>query len=251
MNQILMILLISLLIYAFYGYGLKSFGNLYRYTRFFRPAIKLSPFENEKITRLILAVLSQGIFLCLLKGLTAVDLRIWNNITHISMINILQGVLLGIAEMAVAGLFANILMQGFLLLPQKTGSGNENSWVAESGGGWILQYRRLVKHTPVFVFVPVILCYVGTEELIFRSLLINYTLSVSGCFALLFSTAWFAAVQAFGMPSFRSALFPVSGALLMGILHGIIYLETKNSIPLIIAHSVFFAVSMLAEKKHS
>ena len=55
----------------------------------------------------------------------------------------------------------------------------------------------------------------------------------------------FIAVQVFNMPSWHSAMFAVLGALVIGLVHGGLYLAVPNLLPLIIAHMVTFAVSVL------
>ncbi len=52
-------------------------------------------------------------------------------------------------------------------------------------------------------------------------------------------------MQTLHMPSKTSAMFPVIGATVMGITHGLIYLESPSIVPLILSHLTFFIFTIL------
>jgi hypothetical protein len=247
MKVVLTLLVTSLLFHGFYSYGIKKFGDLSRFFDVFKYAANIPRFDREKMTRLFLAVFSQIIILIVLIFITGCNPFSGFKVDNFHYSVILDGVLLGIGEMAVAGLLAKVVMQLVFLYDKRNSANNEITWINEGKGGWVLEYRKLIKLTPVFVSVPIILLYVGTEELIFRYIVIEYSLVYGAIFAILFSAIWFTIVQTYWMPSHRAALFPAIGAALMGIVHGIIFVNDPNIVPLIIAHLVFFLFSVLPE----
>lgn len=61
--------------------------------------------------------------------------------------------------------------------------------------------------------------------------------------ALAASVTLFVGIQVFNMPSWRAAMFPVLGALVVGVVHGALYLAVPDITPLIVAHFVLFMVA--------
>ena len=86
---------------------------------------------------------------------------------------------------------------------------------------------------------------IGAEETVFRGILIPYFNQDSVIISVIISTALFILMQAFHMPSLLSALFPMIGATVMGIVHGILFINNPSIIPLIIAHLSFFIFTLI------
>lgn len=87
---------------------------------------------------------------------------------------------------------------------------------------------------------------VTMEEVVFRGVMISFLQQPVGAVAAAaISGALFAVMQAFHMPTWKSAMFPVIGALVMGLVHGWLLLATGLLVPLIVAHIVFFVFAVL------
>jgi hypothetical protein len=54
------------------------------------------------------------------------------------------------------------------------------------------------------------------------------------------SVALFVAVQAFSMPGWRAAMFPMVGAAVLGVVHGVIYWRVPALLPLMVGHLAYF-----------
>lgn len=59
------------------------------------------------------------------------------------------------------------------------------------------------------------------------------------------SLVLFVAMQVFFMASWRAAMFPVVGALVMGVVHGLLAWRVPHLLPLVVAHIVFFLFAVL------
>ena len=86
----------------------------------------------------------------------------------------------------------------------------------------------------------------AAQELIFRGLLIPAFLDegLGGTASVASSGLLFVGVQALAMPSRRAALFPMVGAAVVGVVHGILFLHVPDVIPLAVAHVAFFSAAM-------
>lgn len=122
------------------------------------------------------------------------------------------------------------------------------SWLAMSKSGWIKHHFQCIKVFPVFVWLAIISLQVACEEFIFRGFLLNYFLEFGQCVSILLSTALFILVQSFSMPNLISAAFPMIGALVMGIIHALLFLKTQQIIPLMISHVSFFIFVLITQE---
>ncbi|WP_433468098.1 CPBP family glutamic-type intramembrane protease [Spirillospora sp. CA-128828] len=84
------------------------------------------------------------------------------------------------------------------------------------------------------------------EELVFRGVIVGSSSHLGEGAACVLSVALFATVQVFYTPGWRTAMFPVIGALITGVVHGILFLPAPNIWPLIVAHCVYFFSAMRA-----
>jgi membrane protease YdiL (CAAX protease family) len=201
----------------------------------------------ESIVKLAVAGVCQ-LALCL--GL------IWINGLHPNDIGVvacplvlpLYGLLLGIGEMALASLLgfaATRLIDAVEGLP--AGSVLEG-WLAMSRGGWMRQYLRTIESAPWPVALSLTVLYVAVEEVIFRAILINIWLPYR-LTGLIISVGLFSVVQQFNVPSWRHGSFAFVGGLVMGTIHGILYLNVPVIFPLIAAHVSFFGSALLARRE--
>jgi membrane protease YdiL (CAAX protease family) len=157
---------------------------------------------------------------------------------------LLLGVPLGVAE-AGLGTYAAYLGSRIAerLHPGRTPTTVEG-WLTVARGGWIRYYLRTAAAFPTWLLVAATLLYVGGEEVVFRGILLTSTAHLPATAAVALSTALFAAAQVFYTPGWRTALFPVLGATVLGIVHGCLYLAVPDLAPLIVAHATMFLVTV-------
>lgn len=96
---------------------------------------------------------------------------------------------------------------------------------------------------PLPPLAALILLYVAVEEVVFRGVVIAAVGDAGMGVALAASVTLFVGIQVFNMPSWRAAMFPVLGALVVGVVHGALYLAVPDITPLIVAHFVLFMVA--------
>jgi membrane protease YdiL (CAAX protease family) len=101
------------------------------------------------------------------------------------------------------------------------------------------QFGATIRVAPQWFALFIIGLYVAGEEIVFRGVLVNMLRPAGALLAVAVPTAVFAGVQMFHMPTARAAIFPVAGALVVGTVHGIIYLLVPALLPLMLAHAVF------------
>jgi hypothetical protein len=158
-------------------------------------------------------------------------------------ITILLACVLGVAEMSVATLLGYSVMQGIRLIDTSTGRRSAD-WRAVARGGWIQMYFKTIEVLPFPLGALSVFLYIAFEECIFRVIVIGVVAPASSSAALLTSTALFVTYQKFHTPGWRTAVFPMLGASVVGIVHGLLYLSVPNIVPLIVAHLSFFASAL-------
>lgn len=135
------------------------------------------------------------------------------------------------------------------------------AWTDYSRAGWMRHHLVASKTVARSVSVPLTTLQVACEEVVFRG---AFPLALAAGFSggwpwtpgasalspaplawgLAVSSVFFVVMQAFFMPSWRSAMFPVVGSLLMSITHSYLYLTVGELWPLVLAHAVsFFAAA--------
>jgi membrane protease YdiL (CAAX protease family) len=157
---------------------------------------------------------------------------------------LLLGVPLGVAE---AGLATYVAYLGSRvaerLHPGRTPTTVEG-WLAVARGGWIRYYLRTAAAFPGWLLVAATVLYVAGEEVVFRGVLLTSAGAAPAALAIGLSTLLFAAAQVFYTPGWRTALFPLLGAVVLGIVHGCLYRTAPDLAPLIIAHATMFLVTV-------
>jgi membrane protease YdiL (CAAX protease family) len=195
--------------------------------------------DLDGIVRLLLAGGMQVAFLLLL--VAALPVRFGDLVPqHWDGWLLLLGVPLGVAE---AGLGTYAAYLGSRIAQRIRPDGTPTSvegWLAVARGGWIRYYLRTAAAFPTWLLVAATLLYVGGEELVFRGVLLGSASGLPAAAAVALSTALFAAAQVFYTPGWRTALFPVLGAGVVGVVHGCLYLAVPDLTPLILAHATMF-----------
>jgi hypothetical protein len=200
--------------------------------------------EISQVFHLLVTGASQLLFFLLLSFLLGVDLRrlLFRPFPPILL---LYGALLGVVLAGISSFLSQVAMKAAeALFPARVpASGDE--WLSLVRGGWMRLYIKTTRHASLPLAVASILLYIGVEELVFRGVLVTALLPLGKTAAVLVAGALFVAVQAFHMPSFTSAMFPMIGAAMVALCHGFLFVQTGHVIPLIVAHAVFFLALIL------
>jgi hypothetical protein len=158
---------------------------------------------------------------------------------------IIYGLLLGIGEMAFASFLGHIGVLVAIRIAPAADTVSIDQWLTISRGGWMKKYLDAMEIAPPGLFIGLVALYVCGEEIIFRAILIENLAFAGSVAAVTGATTSFMIIQFFQMPSWRSAMLPAIGALMVGILHGALFVAVPNLVPLVIAHLVFFLSSVL------
>ena len=157
----------------------------------------------------------------------------------------IYGIVLGVGEMAVASLFGYIGLRIASEVAPSSGAKEQQQWLLLARAGWIRQCIKTMEILPSPVALLIIGLSICVEETLYRGILLSYFGPAGAGIALGASTFLFVAVQAFHMPSWRSAMFPMIGAVVVGVVHGCLFLAVPDIRPLIIAHLTFFISAII------
>ena len=166
-------------------------------------------------------------------------------LNHFHYIEVIYGILLGIGMMAITTMLCRFIMVFSKLFFANKIPKEMKSWMVLARGGWMRHHLHNFQILPFFAALLVLFVQIGSEEIIFRGILINYFLSNGILVAIILSTLFFVLMQAFQTPNWIVAMFPMVGSLVSGVFFSIVYLKTKALISLIIAHVVFFIIAAL------
>jgi hypothetical protein len=156
---------------------------------------------------------------------------------------IVLGIALGIGEAALATFIGYVGIQvGLRVAPGHTPA-SVDEWLALARSGWMRLFFQAAEITPALALCLSLL-YIAVEETVFRGVIITALRDSIPVLALTVSVLLFALTQTFRMPSWHSAMFPVLGAVVVGVIHGLLFLAVPSILPLIVAHFVFFVVAV-------
>jgi hypothetical protein len=232
---------------AFYGVVLnRTLDDVRRPTQLllhrFPAARRYASGEVEAGVRLGLGVLLQLLFCAGLIALLGVALGRLQP-AELQPALIALGVALGIGEAALATFVGYVGMQvGLTIAPRHTPA-TADEWLALSRSGWMRLFFQAAEIMPALA-IGLSLMYIAVEETVFRGVIITVLRDASPVLALAVSILLFALTQTFRMPSWHSAMFPVLGAVVVGLIHGLLFLAVPAILPLIVAHFVFFIVAV-------
>ncbi|WP_164003028.1 type II CAAX prenyl endopeptidase Rce1 family protein [Pyxidicoccus caerfyrddinensis] len=194
--------------------------------------------EVEAVAKLTAATVAQLGFAVVLIAVTGVGTRdLVGDWTRVDVL--VLAAVLGIGELALSGLLcaAIVVGSGADADPARGGAA---AWLAQGRGGWMSQFRATVRIAPRWLAAATVILYVSVEEIVFRGVTLTVLRGVDSEVAIAVSVALFMLVQVFNMPSLRGAIFPMGGALVVGVTHSIIYTQAPGVLPLAVAHSTFF-----------
>jgi len=200
--------------------------------------------DIEGTIELIMIATSHVLFCIILILITPIQWPIITLNWALIPIYFFYGLLLGIGCMGVSGLLCKIVVQ-IINTVKKGNSYDLKTCLTIGRGGWIKHHLQSIEILPVYLSLLVLAMQVGSEEVIFRGILLNYFMPFGGVIA--FFTAWslFVLMQAFFMHRWQGAIFPMIGASVMGLVHSVLYLQIPILWPLIIAHITFFLFSVI------
>lgn len=157
---------------------------------------------------------------------------------------LIYGILLGIGCMGVSGLFCKIATQ-IINSFKRDNSADLKTWLTLGRGGWIKHHLQSMEILPIYLSLLVLTMQVGSEEIIFRGIMINYFIQFGSGVAFFTSLSLFVLMQIFLMNRWEGAIFPMIGAGVMGFIHTILYLHAPLLWPLIVSHVTFFLFSVI------
>ncbi|GGK75201.1 hypothetical protein Sme01_50800 [Sphaerisporangium melleum] len=122
------------------------------------------------------------------------------------------------------------------------GAGEERmrQWLGLSRGGWIRHHLKTMEVVSLPLALTLTAVQVGSEEVVFRGLALTWLRDAGPVLAIALSCLLFTVMQVFLMSSWRAAMFPVVGAIVMGLTHSVLYWNYPILIPLMVAHVTFF-----------
>jgi membrane protease YdiL (CAAX protease family) len=199
--------------------------------------------EVSQVFHLGVTGLAQAVFCVVLAVLLGVELPGVAG-PNFSLRLVAYGVVLGVVQVGMSSFlcFCAILMWQ-RLQPGRVPS-TMDEWLSLAKAGWMRQYLKTARHVWWPLAALTILVYISFEEVVFRAVLIDAFRPLGDGLAVVLAGALFVSVQVFHMPSWKSAMFPIVGASLVGLCHGILYLHTGEITPLVVAHAVFFVASI-------
>jgi len=210
--------------------------------RYFGLTKRYSIMTAAGVVQLILIALSHVLFCVLLVFLF--------QIKHLGLITVspsllVLGFLVGVGCMGLSTLLCQAgMIVGEKIFPQHVPA-NAKSWLTIARGGWMRHHLHNMEILPLALAFLIVILQIGSEEVVFRGVMLNFFISNGTVTAILISTALFMYMQIFHMSSPASAMFPVLGALVLGIINGVLYVHIPMLLPLIVAHLAFFVFAVL------
>lgn len=170
---------------------------------------------------------------------------IYTILKNTSFLTCFYGALIGIGTASLSILLCSVGMKLFEIVAKDNAPSNLNGWMAVANAGWIRHHKHALKILPIYLALLIITLQIGSEEIIFRVVISHIFMPYGIVIAFIISTLLFIYMQTLHMPSLTSAMFPVLGATVMGITHGLIYLNDPSIIPLIVSHLTFFIFTVI------
>ncbi|MBX6383474.1 MAG: CPBP family intramembrane metalloprotease [Microbispora sp.] len=120
------------------------------------------------------------------------------------------------------------------------GGERTRQWLGLSRGGWIRHHLKTMESLSLPLALTLTAVQVGSEEVVFRGLVLTWLRDAGPVLAIAASCLLFTVMQVFLMSSWRAAMFPVVGAIVMGITHSVLFWHYPVLLPLVVAHVTFF-----------
>jgi hypothetical protein len=193
--------------------------------------------------RLLIAGSMQAVFTVVALAVTPASVRLFALDSELIWVMLLA-VMLAVAEF---GLGSQVVFIATRVADALSAPGRQRSieaWITASRGGWIRYYTRTAESMPRPVVVALTLLYVGGEEVMFRGVVLSLGDGLPVAALIIIATALFVVCQMFYTPNWRTALFPMVGAAVLGATHCLLYVEYPVLAPLVVAHACMFLASV-------
>ena len=243
-NIFCQLIVITFLLSSFYNYGKKL---IFKYAPIFAQKVTIIdkyPFSQiVGVIELVFVAFCHLLFCILLLFLFKIEL--FASIKDTNALDCFYGILIGIGTVGFSILACTAVIKVIETVAPNEAPKSLEGWMAIANAGWIRHHKHTIKVLPFYLALLIITLQVGSEEIIFRAILTHIFMPYGAKIALIIATLLFIYMQTLHMPSKTSAMFPVVGATIMGITHGLLYLENPSIIPLIISHVAFFIFTIL------
>lgn len=238
------LMIITLLLILFYNYFKKIIFKIAPMLVPYLPFAKNSPYTQivGAIELTLVALCHVGFCIALINIFHVNSLFICGSI---NLLSLFYGALIGIGSMGISVLLCTIGMHFMMYFFPTRSPQSLKGWLVVSQAGWMRHHKHTIRMFPLLLGLIIITLQIGSEEIIFRAVIIQQFLAYGTLSAFLVSTVLFILMQIFHMPSFVSAMFPVLGATVMGIIHASLYLRVPSIIPMVVAHLTFFIFTII------
>ena len=196
--------------------------------------------EVAAITRLGAATVAQGAFAALLVLLIPAVRS--HTLSSVDPDLLVMGAALGIGEIGLASFACTVMLRLTTTAPDR-----ERQTLVQARGGWMGQFVAIFRSVPRLPAAATVVAYVAVEEVVFRAVVIDMLRSEgSGPYlAIGTSLALFLLAQRVNMPSWRAAMFPLTAAAVIGVVHGILFWRVPEIAPLVVAHATFILGALM------
>jgi len=164
---------------------------------------------------------------------------------HWDPIMIFYGLLVGVGEAGVALLIYQTVMSGIKTLFPNVAATTCRVRFNINSNGWPHHNKRFMQITSLSMLLLMILIQAGAQEIIFRGVMIHYFSPYGGGVAIAISTLLFILMVALLYPMNTNTMFTSVAALVIGVVHGILYLNSATLLPLIVAHVTLVTLLLL------
>lgn len=212
-------------------------------------AVKTTAIQHHPLSHIVgvvelsIVAISHVIFCVLLLTYFKIEFAVL--LKNTSILSCVYGVFIGLGSVGLSILLCSVGMKILEFVAKDKVPKTLEGWMAVANAGWIRHHKHTLKVLPVYIALLIITLQIGSEEVIFRVVL-NHIFRPYGVeVAFVLSTVLFIFMQTLHMPSKASALFPVLGATIMGVIHGLIYMHNPSIVPLIISHLTFFIFTVI------
>lgn len=157
--------------------------------------------------------------------------------------------LLAVAQLSLSGILATLIMAIVTEIEKRKNKKNTyENWRTMMSSGWLKSFNRSYVLLPKWASIGLFFLYLACEEILFRGVALH-SFPFSNSVTILIISILFVLVQTSGMPSIKHALFPVSGAIVMGPIHAYLGLCNVPLLVLILTHFLFFWIATSSSSK--
>ncbi|MEZ0074777.1 lysostaphin resistance A-like protein [Planotetraspora sp. GP83] len=253
-------LALTVLVVLYYKYAKSAlFAACRRVAHLLPFARRWDASERSGVLELAAAGASHVLVVALLALVTGIDLtRLGLGLDRPDLMAL--GAAIGVGEVALGSLICRALIEGVQAtsrrdaVPERfksraqpaTATGAAASgertrqWLGLSRGGWIRHHLKTMEVVSLPLALALTAVQVGSEEVVFRGLVLTWLRDAGPVLAVGISCLLFTVMQVFLMSSWRAAIFPVVGAVVMGLTHSLLFWHYPTLIPLMVAHVTFF-----------